>query len=927
MHPHLFKQLAKPMLALLFAGKALAATAAIQAESSLEGVSSYRLGNGLQVLLVPDDSQTNTLVTVNYFVGSRDEPHGSSGSAHLLEHMLFLGTPKVPSPRDEFRRRGMNQNATTFSDRTAYFESFAANSPCSKPAGATVCMDNLEWALMMEADRMVNASVSKDSLAKEMTVVRNELERGENSPGNVLYQRLLASAYRYNKYREPVIGNRSDVESATPESLRALYQRFYRPDNAALTIAGAFDSAKALAWVQQYFGPLAKPATAIARQHSIEPAQDGERSVTLRRPGDLPFLIADYHVPSCLHPDYAPLAVLAYVLANGNDGRIQKQLVDTKQVLGGGANMDCLIDPGLFQVSVTLPKDAKLAESEASLLKLVETDLLDSIKDEQIERAVSAYASSSRQAMLQPFTLSGMVGSGAAQGDWRLPFYLRDQLESVKPADVRRVAQRYLLPANRTLGRFIPSERSSEVSIPAAPDVASLLAHYQGRAAASEGEKFEASIAHIASRVQTGQFANGLHYALLPRKMRGEQVYLRLKARFGDVESLFGKEVVGDALNGLLGQASQSHSKVAVSTILDQLHAGTEISADAQGFSAVLKAERQQLDPALTLLAELLRSPRFDATDFDTAKLRKLEGLAATRSSSDPSVLASPALSKHFAGNWPRGDLRHLLSPDEEQQDVQALTLQGIESFYQQYYGIGEGELVVVGDFDSKAMLPKLEQMFGSWHGKQAFRHASTPFVAVAPGYYRINTPDRANAVYSARANLPIGYDHADRLAANVANALLGAGDKSRLFQRIRTQEGLSYGIQSNVSFGRQDDWGIWRISASFAPENRERIGILVKEEIERARKDGFTQQELDDIRTGWLQNMQTRLGSPSYQLDLLERSLRWNEALSRDEEEIAALKRLTVKDVNEALHKYFDPALLTIVVVGNFSGGNSIAQ
>ncbi|QDQ25345.1 insulinase family protein [Chitinimonas arctica] len=307
--------------------------AAPQPLGQIEGVSAYRLANGLQLFLIEDDSKPVTTLVLNYFVGSRDELYGESGSAHLLEHLMFLGTPSIPAPRDEFRKRGMQQNATTQYDITSYFERFAASDT------------NLEWALRMEADRMVNATVTAEALAREMTVVRNELERGENSPANLLHQRMQASAYRFNKYREPIIGNRSDVEQVDSVRLRELYRQFYRPDNAALAIAGSFDRDKALAWVERYFGALAKPAHALVRRRSIEPAQDGERSVTLRRPGELPLLFNYYHIPACMHADYPPLAVLSFLVGNGADGRLQKSLIEPRLALGATRHPTALPSP------------------------------------------------------------------------------------------------------------------------------------------------------------------------------------------------------------------------------------------------------------------------------------------------------------------------------------------------------------------------------------------------------------------------------------------------------------------------------------------------------------------------------------------------------------------------------------------------------
>lgn len=888
----------------------------VSAGPVLNGIGSYTLSNGLQLFLIPDDSKPNTTVMVDYFVGSRDELYGESGSAHLLEHMLFLGTPKVPTPRDEFRRRGMGQNATTSSDRTLYYENFSAND------------DNLEWALMMEADRMTHASVTPASLAKEMTVVRNELERGENSPSNLLYQRLLASAYRYNKFREPTIGNRSDVENVNLDRLRSLYQRYYRPDNAAVAIVGSFDKTKALAWVQQYLGAIAKPATPIERRRSVEPAQDGERSVTLRKSGELPLLMLGYHVPSSPHPDNLALSVLRYLISNAVDGRIQKLLVERKLALGGSASStDSQGEPGLFTVTLVLPKAADLPAMETTLQKLIEQDLMTSIKDEEIERAKAAYASSIHNALNNPSTLASIALSSAQHGDWRLGFYEIDQLEKVSAADVRRVASTYLLAANRTTGRFIPTDASSKVDIPAAPDLSADLKQYQGHNIITEGEKFEPTVANIASRTLTGQLSNGLKYALLPRKLRGEKVYARLTLRFGDEKTTFGLATSGADLNDVFGKATQYRDRVALASEFNKLKSSATFTAFEQGLSASLNSERTQFDAALKEFRDWLREPVFNQSDVDIKKNRQLESLAATEKTTDPATLASRKLSDYFAADFPRGDLRHHNSLKEQREDVERTSLDGMKRFYQDFYGVNEGEMIIVGDFDPAATITKLEALFGDWAKTKPFHHASVPFRDVPPAYFSTQTDDKANAIYLARANHPVGELHADRLAMSVANSLLGSGDKSRLFQRIRTQEGLSYGVYSSVNFDRKDGWGTWQINATYAPENRAKVEHLVKEEIEKVRKDGFTQQELDDLKSGWLRNMRSALASESNQIDMLYDLLRYNDPLRKEEDEITALEKLTLTEVNRVFRQYFDPAKLSVSVAGNFAKAASVGN
>ncbi len=241
---------------------------------TVEGITEYQLDNGLRLLLYPDDSRSKVTVNMTVLVGSRHEGYGETGMAHLLEHMVFKGTPKHPNIPKALQEHGAQFNGSTGPDRTNYYETQTAND------------ENLEFALALEADRLVNCPIRKEDLESEMTVVRNEFERSENSPAGVLMKRLEAAAYDWHNYGKTTIGNRSDIERVPVENLRAFYRRFYQPDNVVLVVAGQFAEAKALELVQKHFGAIPKPQRKLDLTYTEEPEQDGERLITLRRVGD-----------------------------------------------------------------------------------------------------------------------------------------------------------------------------------------------------------------------------------------------------------------------------------------------------------------------------------------------------------------------------------------------------------------------------------------------------------------------------------------------------------------------------------------------------------------------------------------------------------------------------------------------------------------
>src|SRR5436309_4504308 len=327
---------------------------------SLEGITEYRLGNGLRILLFPDPSKPTATVNITYLVGSGHENYGETGMAHLLEHLLFKGSAKHPNVDQELQDHGTRPNGTTWFDRTNYFETFQASDT------------NLEWALDLEADRMVNSFVAKKDLDSEMTVVRNEFERGENSPMDVLEERVMSTAFLWHNYGKSTIGARSDIENVPIERLQAFYRNYYQPDNAILLVAGKFDEARTLGLVTKYFGPIPKAQRLLQSNYTVEPTQDGERSVTLRRVGEVQGVVVAYHLPSGSHPDFAALDVASQILTNSPSGRLYKALVETKKAARVSGTNYQLKDPGVAIFQAQVPKESSVAEARDILLATID---------------------------------------------------------------------------------------------------------------------------------------------------------------------------------------------------------------------------------------------------------------------------------------------------------------------------------------------------------------------------------------------------------------------------------------------------------------------------------------------------------------------------------------------------------------------------
>src|SRR5215471_16179934 len=350
----------RPALHLFLLSLLAVPAAAQQRVTSVEGITEYRLANGLRVLLFPDQSKPTVTVNITYLVGSAQEGYGETGMAHLLEHLQFKGSKNHTNIYQELTSRGARTNASTWFERTNFYETLPASD------------DNVRWALGLEADRMVNSFIAQKDLDSEMTVVRNEFERGENNAGNVLEERVLSTAYLWHNYGHSTIGARSDIEHVPIDRLQAFYRRYYQPDNAVLLVAGKFDEPKTLAAVQEAFSPIPAASRQLPRIYTQEPTQDGERSVTLRRSGDVGQVMAGYHIPAGSHPDAAPLDILLRVLADSPSGRLYAALVETKKASGIGGVQYQHRDSGYWLVGADVRKDQSLEEARSGMLDVLD---------------------------------------------------------------------------------------------------------------------------------------------------------------------------------------------------------------------------------------------------------------------------------------------------------------------------------------------------------------------------------------------------------------------------------------------------------------------------------------------------------------------------------------------------------------------------
>jgi zinc protease len=874
---------------------------AIRKVTEVEGITEYRLPNGLKVLLFPDPSKPTITVNITYLVGSRFENYGETGMAHLLEHLMFKGTPTHPHIDQEYNKRGVRFNGSTWLDRTNYYEIFEASD------------DNLAWALGLEADRMVSSFISRKDLDSEMTVVRNEYEKGENSPFSVLLKRMQSVAYDWHAYGRSTIGNKSDIENVDIPHLQAFYHLYYQPDNAVLLVAGKFDPQKALADIAKSFGPIPKPTLQRPVFWTVEPTQDGNREFTVRRKGDIQIVAMGYHVPSSLHPESDAIAFADFILGQVPTGRLHKALVETGLASQVFSYPLMGHDPGLEIAGAVVKKGAPIEPVKEALAKVVEGFGVQPPSAEEMERARIAMLNAAEKTLANHEAIGVEMSEYIALGDWRLFFLARDRVPKITAEDVQRVSREYFKRDNRTTGLFLPEDEPQRAEIPATPPIAEVMKDFKGKAEGSQAEAFDPSQDNIDARTKRLQIGP-VKVALLAKKNRGQTVNVAIRLHIGNEKALFGQRTNAAFAGQMLSRGTERLTRGELSDALERL----KVSGRISGPGASFQTTGPNLEGALALVAEVLKKPRFDPAEFEQLRTQLITGIQSQLS--EPSARAGDALSQAF-NIYPKGDWRHSPSLEETLEHARNAKLEDAKRFHDEFYGADPADIAIVGDFDEAKVEAQLRTLFAGWEPKVPFEQVKSDYRDIPAVEKTIETPDKENAVFLARENIEMRDDDPDFPALYMADYIFGggAGFDSRLMSRIRQKEGLSYGVGTQLGVGSIDRASSWNVYAISAPQNTAKVEAAFRKELARALKDGFTQAELDAAKSGILQiRAQNRsqdgvLAAAWADYLYLGRTFQF----SKDQE--AKIRALTLEQVNAAFRKYIDPAKVSVFKAGDF--------
>lgn len=881
--------------------------------ASAADVSETVLPNGLKVLIKEVHAAPVVVVDVWYKVGSRNERPGMTGASHLLEHMTYKGTKEFAKDdmRNLTKRNGAIDNGATFYDYTHYY--------------TTIASDRLPLILRMEASRMSSALINQGDLDSERTVVRSELEGNENNPGTLLYQAMMASAFRTHSYRWPVIGWRADIERTTAEELRTYYRTYYRPNNATLVIVGDVKTDDALAQVKKTFGRL-KAGPQPPQEVVPEPEQQGENYLVVRRQGRLPMEFISWHIPGVRPPeiinpaigltdDIPALKLLAQILGNGRLSRLNQQVVETQLGVSAWASASTNRDSGIFLTGGVAAPGGSLAPIEKAIFTEIERIKTTPPTAEEMARArrqVEAEMIYARDSITDQAEQLGEAETVA--GDWRYPDSLLAKIGKVTPQEVSRVAGVYLTEKNRTIGIFQPVEKgAAATAVPALPAPAQ---YHADRVLAADGGAAGAGGALArADRRERFTLPNGM-VLIVQENHANTTVAASATIKAGKAYDPAGKNGTADMVANLLDRGTTGRNSNQIAGELEG--AAAEISSGTGWETVGLHGKALSGDTELLIrnIADLLRNANFPQEEIEKMREQMLSGLAMERD--EPAENARRAF---YRTALPVGHPYRLASFDEEENGVKAITRDDLLAFHRTYYTPRTLVISVVGDINIDEVRQLVEKYFGDWNGDAPKPLVFTPSVAEKGARVVTSIPEKSEAsIYVGHAGALRRTDP-DYYAAQVMNLILGGGGalNSRLGDVIRDQNGLAYSVSSD--FHASTGAGPWFVVLGVNPKNVDKATVLLQQEIARMRDNGVTKQEVDDavafLSGAYAITLETNAALASTLAD----AEYFNLGLDYPEKITTLYRAVTREQVNAAAQKYLHPDQLIISIAGSYEG------
>ncbi len=844
------------------------------------GIKEYTMtSNGLRVLLKQDNTAPVATFMVTYEVGSRNEAIGYTGSTHLLEHLMFKGSRKFNTKKGNsvfqtLQSLGARMNATTWLDRTNYF--------------AVLPSEHLETLIEIEADRMRSAYIKEEDRQSEMTVVRNEFERGQNSPSGVLDENIWATAYQAHPYHHSTIGWKEDIENVSIERLKEFYDTFYWPNNATAIAIGDFTEADALSMIKKHFGKIRKSTKPIPEVYTAEPKQEGIRAITLKRAGQQGIVGVAHKTPSATDPDAAAFMVLSSILSLGKNSRFYKNITD-KGLTTSVYIWDSLFrDPGLFTVYANLSPDVDHKTVEEAIVNEYEKIKKDGVSEEEVKRAQSQLIASMKFSQDGSYAVASGLNEAIASGDWTLYTTYGDKIGAVTKEDIKKIVNKYFLEDLSTIGYFIPLGSGGQGQKPATS--AKELEKMKQKHFSTEEEL-------LSSKIIDSEPVKGIR--LLTLKRGTGVVTMRGSMLGGDIYSTKNNRTA-DMVAAMLDQGTTNMSKFEISEKLES--AGARLSffnGQARvGFSGKFLSDDTNM--VIGLLADQLKNPLFSKDELEKSKKRQIAGYKRSKESTRGNAM-NDMLQAFYGSDHQNSPI----NPDRAIEQIKKLTSEDLKDYHSKNYGLGSMVLVVVGDVDHVKMENLIKQSFDDWKQSPLKNKEEQKTGNKVANKAYVTMEDKTSTDFVVGTALGIDRYHPDYLPLYLATHTLGGNFSARLMQTVRVKEGLTYGINSALSgFGNSND-GYWMVGGTFSPKLLSKGESSTLREIKKWAEGGITQKELDVTKSTLIGGFQVGFDTTGGLAGGILNAAVVHNDLTYLDSYPNMLKSITLDQVNSATSKY----------------------
>lgn len=868
------------------------------------GIKEYKMtSNNLRVLLKKDKSAPVATFMVTYEVGSRNEAIGYTGSTHLLEHLMFKGSRKFNTTKGNsvfqtLQSLGARMNATTWLDRTNYF--------------AVLPSEHLESLIEIEADRMRNAWIKEEDRQSEMTVVRNEFERGQNSPSGVLDEHIWATAYHAHPYHHSTIGWKEDIENVSIERLKEFYDTFYWPNNATAIAIGDFEEKDALAMIKKHFGKIRKSTKPIPEVYTAEPEQEGIRTVTLKRAGQQGIVGVAHKTPSATNKDAAAFMVLSSILSSGKNSRFYKNITD-KGLTTSIYIWDSLFkDPGLFTVYANLSPDVKHKTVESLIIQEYEKIKTDGVTEAEVKKAQAQLVAAMKFSQDGSYAIASGLNEAIASGDWTLYTTYSEKIKNVTKEDVQRVVVEYFKEDLSTVGYFIPKNKGAqgERAITSAKELEKIKKKY------ITGAEEES----LSSKIVQSEPISGVRLFSLER---GSGV-VTMQGSFlgGDVYSNENRRV-SDMVVSMLDQGTKNMSKFEISEKLESVGARLNFfNGQARvGFSGKFLEEDTEM--VFEIMADQIKNPLFSEQELEKVKKRAIAGYKRSKEST-----RGNAMNNMLEAFYGKDHQNSPTNPDQAIEDIKKITAQNLEEYHSKNYGTGSMVIVVVGDIKHQELEKMVKESFGGWKKSPLNTKKEERVASKKAGKVYLTMQDKTSTDFLVGTALEIDRYHPDYLPLYLGTHTLGGNFSARLMQTVRVKEGLTYGINSSLSgFGNGND-GYWMVGGTFAPQLLSKGESSTLREVKLWLEKGITQKELDVTKSTLTGGFQVGFDTTGGLASGILSAVVTHNSLEYLDSYPEQVKKITLDQVNEAIKKYITLDGLYRVAAGSIDqDGNPLKE